>query len=257
MGRWRPRVHGCDSGFLLRSRLLRMLIEDFEERGFFGAIEAQANRWLKTPFAAMFAKVLGSPKIAGGWFLDLRVDGHGRIWNLLVPLIRQMTKLCETALGCSYSITCFQVLYRSWPSKTHSTTTTRLSFPLKVGGCWLLMSIKAGPGRRKEMNWHRDGATGLLHLGILGVCFCQKFLGRFFLFSVRWVTILYTPFSNKLKIYLHSLCVTSTTFTGRMWWGSPWVGSDAYSFGLGQKRSGHKSSPWRQVPWDLKIWLKK
>eukprot|EP00434_Breviolum_minutum_P024368 symbB.v1.2.021519.t1/scaffold1859.1/size98302/5 len=48
-----------------RSRLLRMLIEDFEERGFFGAIEAQA-----------------------------------------------------------------------------------------------------GPGRRKEMNWHRDGATGLLHLGI-------------------------------------------------------------------------------------------
>ena len=36
-------------------------------------------------------------------------------------------------------------------------------------------SIQAGPGRRKEMNWHRDGATGLLHLGILGVCFVSNF----------------------------------------------------------------------------------
>ena len=49
-----------------------MLIEDFEERGFFGAIEAQANRWLKKKGESMFAKVLGSPKIAGGGFLDLR-----------------------------------------------------------------------------------------------------------------------------------------------------------------------------------------
>ena len=29
-------------------------------------------------------------------------------------------------------------------------------------------AIQAGPARRKEMHWHRDGATGLLHLGWLG-----------------------------------------------------------------------------------------
>ncbi|CAL1173515.1 unnamed protein product [Cladocopium goreaui] len=28
------------------------------------------------------------------------------------------------------------------------------------------IEAQAGPGRRKEMHWHRDGATGLLHLGI-------------------------------------------------------------------------------------------
>ena len=28
------------------------------------------------------------------------------------------------------------------------------------------IEAQVGPGRRKEMHWHRDGATGLLHLGI-------------------------------------------------------------------------------------------
>ncbi len=87
--------------------------------------------------------------------------------------------------------------------------------PLKVSGCWLLMSTQAGPGRRKEMNWHRDGATGLLHLGILGE-WLSAIIGKFY-FSIRWgSTILYKTFSNKLNIPRHnknSLVCPSFTFT--------------------------------------------
>eukprot|EP00438_Fugacium_kawagutii_P006568 Skav231721 [mRNA] locus=scaffold2515:122264:123983:- [translate_table: standard] len=58
-----------------RSRLLRMLIEDFEERGFFGAIEAQApdaakrcigtatERRVCCTWGALARRAVGSPQI--------------------------------------------------------------------------------------------------------------------------------------------------------------------------------------------------
>lgn len=104
---------------------------------------------------------------------------------------------------------------------------------------------------------------------------CQQFLGRFSFFfpSDEWqsfISVFLTngnipPGTTKARWFvLHLYTFTCIHFVAYprllpedMWWGSPWVASDVYSLGLGQKRSGHKSSPWRQVPWDLKTWLKK
>lgn len=190
MGRWRPKGSWM--------RLAVSPEESFAADAHWGLRRAglfrrhwSAGESLQKRMAAMFPKVWGYPKIVGGWFLDLscwflcfckfsRLDGQGMIWNLLVPLInhcnRQMTKLFETALGCSYSVTCFQVLYRIWPSNTCSTRTSCINSdswvhmvllkvlyigsshnnyqaflvdPLKVSGCWL---FNPGWSWKKERN---------------------------------------------------------------------------------------------------------
>jgi hypothetical protein len=55
-----------------RSRLLRILIEDFEERGFFGAIEAQVKQWVTTLNQCGFSTWLGKLKFWDGNHQSIR-----------------------------------------------------------------------------------------------------------------------------------------------------------------------------------------